>query len=567
MTLQVGLIKQNFQEIYSSLNESPYQLNLVANYSGTHIYDSNKGWGRFWRLFYRLNDLFLKNNLRLNRLKQALIHTHNLFENQLPIVQTHLHSYLNYLKQASGGYAINERPIHLNRKAITLWNEATNTYLKLLKGLQHKKMLRLISCIRTTNQNTLPFTTSLTQRVKMCSRIIALEGVSAAPLPLQNIKKIFKQKPIHALDIKELKKWINKINTQASHLNIIHKGISSLTKFFNTQNNRENTNYLPEALESFLETNGCTVFEKTDRKQIIWRKQTWKPGAIIRHGQTSFEIGKPLVHSNGDCTNNFLVFDLSSSKSIALIPPNRVKLSLTSFKPKTVPIPTAQIIEIMNGGRWALIERLSPINSIPWSSTTTPLSVDDLQKANALASLIKKCIETNSMPQNLSASNIMFDAQGTLKCLYPTSEQPFDFHALENFAYRAAAGIPAIFQYLMNTSGLLNHTIAKYYLAVTISTLKKESIHMANLGGIYRIGNSQVIDKAASFAKELSQLYTQLTSTVQEQHPEYDREILEKKIAESLLNHYRSNCAVSFLWPTFAESIIKTFSHSQAPLS
>lgn len=560
MPIQRTLLKDNFQELYSSLHtSSDRQLNLVANYSGTHIYNSTKGWGRFWRLFYRLTDLICHNNLRLNKLKEALIHTHDIFHKQLPILQIHLDNYLAYLKNASSGYLTNENQIHPDRNAIITWNSATSPSLKFFKKLQHKKIRGLIhACFGNKTSN--PFTTPVTAQVKMCSRIISLEGISASSLPLEILKKVFKQKSTHALEIKGLKKWIHKLNKQASHLNTISKGLCSLTRFFNRHtDNQVKSHYAPETLFLFLKTHGCTVFGHNDQKQITWRTKMWKPGSILSQGQTVFKIGKPLCHTSLS-TNNTLVFDLPDlPESIALIPPNRIFLTLARAEKETSSISSARIIEIMDGGRWALIERLWPIHSIPWKSTNIPLASDDLPKAHALVSLMKVCMETASTPRDLSPANIMFDAQGALKSLYPTPRYPFDFNALENFAYRSAAGNLAIFQYLMDNSGLANHAIAKYYMAIATSTLKKEAVHIANLGGVYRIGDSKVIDKAASFAKELSLLHSKITTTLQEKLPEYDPETLEKQVADTLLSHYRNNRTASFLWPTLAKSVIKTF--------
>lgn len=85
--------------MYHALH-SPEQrsLNLVANYSGTRIYDSRVGWGRLWRIFYAISDRIGKQDWRFDRMKSAILYTHELFHKQLPFVQEHVSNYEHYLQ-------------------------------------------------------------------------------------------------------------------------------------------------------------------------------------------------------------------------------------------------------------------------------------------------------------------------------------------------------------------------------------------------------------------------------------------------------------------------------------
>ena len=108
-------------------------LYLVANLSGTRIYDSTRGWGRLWRWFYRIIDRLTLQNYRLSKLQQAVEYTHRIFQEQLISLRQHMTCYETYLQKAGGGYEIIEGPVHDARKGIRLWNQSTLPFVKLMR--------------------------------------------------------------------------------------------------------------------------------------------------------------------------------------------------------------------------------------------------------------------------------------------------------------------------------------------------------------------------------------------------------------------------------------------------
>ncbi|HEV8052141.1 MAG TPA: hypothetical protein VGP47_06585, partial [Parachlamydiaceae bacterium] len=121
------LVESNFREIYHALKyPGEQQFPLVANLSGTRIYDSRYCWGRIWRWFYQLTAWTTgSRHLQESALKLAILRTHSLFHQEMAKVQLPLKSYLDYLHVCAKGYIVREGTFFPARSLITNWNAST----------------------------------------------------------------------------------------------------------------------------------------------------------------------------------------------------------------------------------------------------------------------------------------------------------------------------------------------------------------------------------------------------------------------------------------------------------
>src|SRR5262249_34317397 len=151
-------------------------LPLVANLSGTRLYDDRCGWGRLWRWFYSLSAWLIGNSVHESRLKRAIGLTHQLYHTHLQQLEPELKKYRQYLVRMGNEIPLKEVDYALARRRITQWNEAVGPFLQRWRS---SSALRAFFCLQTSSQ----------QQFQDYYRIIQLEGFHGAPLPLLPFKK------------------------------------------------------------------------------------------------------------------------------------------------------------------------------------------------------------------------------------------------------------------------------------------------------------------------------------------------------------------------------------------
>lgn len=134
----LDVMRSNLQEIYTvahrPLTDSP---TLIANLSGTRVYDTSRCWGRFWRIIYSIVWLFAGDSLRIRKLQNALYKTHEIFREHHVKIKHYIDQYDKYLKRAITGRSVKEDECAVIRSAITNWNDSTRPFLKFInrKGI------------------------------------------------------------------------------------------------------------------------------------------------------------------------------------------------------------------------------------------------------------------------------------------------------------------------------------------------------------------------------------------------------------------------------------------------
>lgn len=557
----IGLIRDNFLEIHHAIHHPNPELGglkLVANLSGTRIYDSTRGWGYLWCWFYRFADWFTGKEIRLDKLKCAVLHTHHLFHRTLPLIQEHLTSYETYLQRLGAGYAVVEDHFYTTRRSITLWNDACQ-FIRMLPGLRHSKLQKLLNLCFGQQFSMTQLAGPAAEGLYECQKIIDLEGISDGPLPLEIFKKILRKKPLNQIDNKSLGKWIKKINNAPSCVNTLHKGISAIAARY-TKNERPEAAKMANVvtLEAFLEDRGCTVFQQDDPSHMLWRHGL-KKGKLLNYYNKTITLGAQIVSSTSE-KDSTVVFSLEDRpQQVLVVGQNKAALSIRRFRlqGKNVGIQSVQFLDISSNGRWALMERLQPLNSHKWSSSGC-INSKDSDLMNALGTLLESFVKRNFTPANFCLSNIMVDAQFHLKALKPiTEEMPFDFNALEEFAFLCAAGNLTIFKHLMTMSGLSAHFTARFYNELIKNALNGDKTSIEDMSGICKISDPRVVDKGKAFVREILNLRNRLCMKIHEMQPNKDLKVIEKEVSNQILICHNATKACGILWPSLAQDVLR----------
>jgi len=169
-------LENNLREIYCAITCPEHcDTYLVGDPSGTRIYDSKSVLGRFWHWFHGVKEHFIHRNPLQENLKEAILHTHTIFHQQLSLVTQELACYKKYLINSGKGYAVKEDDYFKARSAITDWNAATAPFMKMLQTHPNSCVDTLFAnCFPEHPENTLRglFLPTSANELQECQRII-----------------------------------------------------------------------------------------------------------------------------------------------------------------------------------------------------------------------------------------------------------------------------------------------------------------------------------------------------------------------------------------------------------
>jgi hypothetical protein len=512
------VLENNLREIYHAIrNPSENSIPLVANISGTRIYDSRFCWGILWRFFYQIANWALgTDQSHLTPLQKALLNTHETFQNEIPKVQTALAHYQNCLKKGGKRYEIPEKEYLAAKEIITSWNCSTGPFLKLIQKTSSKQ--RLFESLGSVLPKT-TFDCPEAPILREYQKIIDLENFQRSPLPFCSIKKSSRKITLNAHDQNDLDQWISNLNQQNLRVKKVHQAVQNLISFYaNSPLNQEALLHQSGEFELFLEDRGCRIFQKSDPKHLKWRDGL-KKGQQFILSHSELILGNEL-YINKSYGNHMRAYAIEGQpQRIARIAQNSYALKLHDLRMQkncVYDIEPALMLDISYDGKIALYERMKGLLSLSWTSNQGVLTYNDEIIVNQLAKLIKGFISSNSTPSNFTVASIMLNDQQKLKFIEPQTKCSFDFNALEEFIHACASDNKLILQELMTRSGLNNHPIAKFYRDIVTGTLNDDSIAPDDLAGIYKISDPKVVDRAINLAKHIKSKKNQLLNKNEE---------------------------------------------------
>jgi len=524
----------NVKEFYYAIrNSTAATIPLIANWSGTRLYNSHYGWGRLWRWFYSIVSLFTNKNPRLAPIEKAVLHTHTTFHSQLKELSLSLDHYQHYLKQLGGGYAIKESDYITTRKKINDWNASYMPFVKMMQTLNNPRVEGLLEyCFKREG----PFFDSpLIAKIEMCQKIIDLEGETGGPLPLAAFSKAIKGKIITKLDHEELDRWVRKINSSEVSVNVLHLGLLAIS----AQNNHGDK---VAALELLLKNKGCTVFTQPDPEQIEWRTQLHE-GIEVAYNDTILTLDAEISPSLAK-NDHTRIFGIRNQPDIVvLFPENRAILGIREEEQKEIDnskekfgIECSRFIEISIDGEMARMQRLQPLSSHAWET-----SYRDKQLIEHLVVFLRNLIKNDVTPINFSTS-LMLDDNGQLKSLKPLAAGPFDFNALEDFISDCAGGNLVIFHRLMTESGLATHPTANFYHELLRNAFDGDTTEVEDLAAIYRIEDPKVIDRGVKLINDALIMQRNLCRNPQVRKENINKMILQNHRATGAASRFQFHC-------------------------
>jgi hypothetical protein len=508
---------------------------LTANFSGTRVYDSTRGWGRLWRWFYGVINRLTFKNFQLEKLKQSINHTHHLFQQQLILLRQNISSYENYLKQSGSGYEINESLIHPIRQQIQLWNQSTLPFIKLIRNGHCDKLNQLFKlCFGESLEYSILWDVPYSLVSESIANLIDIEGVIQGPMPLEVFKKILKNKPLNLLDSKALEKWIRKIN-QCPYVDKVNGALVAIVNRYLPREMDKSTQVI--RLKIFLEEKGCDVFRQDDLEHLKWRNEV-KNGTMLSHGNLQWEIEAsiPSLKLEGDKT---LIFTLKNSSKVLLIGQNVSVLGMRALRLKDFKDCAIQpaSLEIYEEGRWAVMEWMCSLESRQWLTPqgNNSLHPSDLALANELSKLIERSIKQQTTPSNFCSASLMYDQNQKLRMLKPMVDKAFDFNALKEFAIACAAGNQAVLKYIMIKSGLADHPVCVFYRELIKNALEGDETSIDDMAGIYKILDPRVVEKGAILVKEMLAVRDERSLKMRQKYPYKETKLILKEVNSELM--------------------------------
>jgi hypothetical protein len=582
MSSDLSLMRSNLQEIYSVVHQKdPQPPYLVANLCGTRLYDPEFGWGRFWSWCYNMLHCFTGDSLKLRKISQAMQVTDQIFKDHLPEILNNVNTYKEYLQNATNGYPVKEGDYFAARYIITLWNDYTRSFLKLMNSKNRVlvDILTLFPGIDPTKDvfdQPFKIRADLLKSLYQYQNIIDLEGWLGGPLPLETMTRVAAGKKVAESDLTEFRKFAGKVDKIAGEIDLltIHRPCRSVIEHaLGDAADAETVRRQVGELELKIYDSDCTtVFKKCDPKHDQWRKGL-QPGDQITINDKVLILKERIGAKAGEDLNH--IYNLAKDQ-VALIGFNRAILSikdrmLVNYKGS---IPVVQFLEVDARGRCAVMEKLCSLDSINWTTTGKELTEEDRIRCEPILNQLRHLVEIDRTPTHFAPRYLGFDKQGQLKCLRITQDDHFNFVALEDFVYKVSKGNKMVFKYIMQESGLTDNLNGRYLQLMVTDAIKlplnEKGRDAGDVGDTKGSGitDSRVVDHAKLLCQRIREMKVALHEKLKKEHAETAKRcatlpsIYENAIRMALTKQYTISGACGTLWHTmegnaFASIVVK----------
>lgn len=557
--MSIELVRDNFQEICHAAGPSREGgIHLVANFSGTRIYDSRVGWGRLWRWFYDIAEAITGKDYRFIKFKCAVLRTHHLFHIALQHLSKHLGSYDAYMKQVGSGYDVRENEVHHSRQAITLCYRSFFPFIKLLRGKPNPKLMKIFqACFPHKKQSKEMLGLWLTpdiNKLEAAQKIIALEGISQGPLPLEIFKKIIRGKTLNVLDNKSLDVWIKKVNSHVSSVDKVHGAMKEIAVGYKKASDVGLD--IAALLETYLSDRGCRVFDAKDPNYLQWRKRL-KAGDIITYKGEDMTLGR-RINALAEGVGDLMSFEVAGEAGrMVLVAQNRAALLIRKYRQEEAGgfgVEPVELLDVFAEGRYGLIEKVEPITWRKWVGIGHE---GDRRLLDEVVTLLQWFVNQDATPSGFAASKLVLDGNFCLRSLVPMKKKAFDFNDLEDFVMQFANGNQSIFQYVMAKSGLLKHKTALFYRELVTGALKGQKMQADDLAAIYKIVDFKIVNRGVELVKHVLRMHQDLCWRVSQMQFENDSNEVEDKVRAAILQAYKETKACGVLWPSMSEDVFK----------
>lgn len=573
--MSLDLLRSNLQEIYASVHQP--ESSLVPNMAGTRLYDSSRGWGRLWKLFYQLFSCCQAvQSLKERKLQEALNKTSSVFNEELLKVQPPLKAYGEHLDSVCNGYEPRE-DYTKERREITAWNNATLPFLKLFHSQQNAKLRAIFEQhfpqgadeaeeVKEAEEKEaaapLPFRADFLKACAAQQSIIDLEGILGGdPLPYEPLARICRGQSLNQGHLAALKTFVEKLMQHENELEVVllHQALKGLVESACPNIYNEASNVLAR-LELTLAEQGCTLFSKKDEKHVAWR-DSLQPGNEIFCNLRPLVLGPQVGPRHRD--DKTMIFEVQElPNQLVMIGVNRAILGIKAelnrkyreLRGHGEP-PVVEFMAIDEHGTCALIPKLGEsLENIQWyidSENRISMAPESLARLWLLAQFINELLKMGRTPINLSLRDLRFSEDGREICFLRVPKlDVLDYNALSDFIFAVSTNNStavsennlAIFKQLMEQSGMTRHSIAQFYQLIVENALSKAPRDVQNIVEASGIEDPRVVDRAKTLHADLIALKGRLCGV--DCTPAQ-----EVTVCKNLLKQYKQTNAAGILWP------------------
>lgn len=405
--------------------------------------------------------------------------------------------------------------------------------------------------------------------------IIALEGISNSRLPYALLKWVSENFACHQdrLDhpekIEALSRYLTRLQRAQDFFTIkpFHKGLAAVVAHLNAHQTSHPS--LPKASLVYLEdafkyvealqeerVRNWGVFFDNDKDHLEWRASL-VPGDQLDLEGTPVVLGQ-AVHPKSLTEDHFLVFEIvGNPDSLVWIGPNKAILHLLKDAWRDKPqVPSFEIEKVEPKGRFAIIEKLYPIN-YDWTSTKESFSnLAKIKETLApIVSLVRLFIEEDRMPSTFSLPYLMLDKKGQLRSLIESPKTYLQPKLLDDFLYEVASGNTAIYLDLLEATGLRSTKLNEFYVYIMKRALKGEEVNFNVSAASENIVEPDVIRQSEKLYHEVIHLRDELKLILQKKHNVSNPKSVLQILDESILEAYKESRAFGRFLPSLKDEI------------
>jgi hypothetical protein len=551
--MSLELLGSNLREIFVAIHDDNSQeLDLVPNGFGTRLYHVSEGWGRLWKWFFNIIELFIGEGFEKEKLQEALEKTHTIFKKEVSSIQEHIKNYNSYLQAIIDGNMVKES-YHDVCHSITNWYRETAVFTSLAQRKENEKLSKLFQ--QHYNMEEFPFSCTYDeQELQKIQKIIDLEGLFQKPLPLFILKKLATAQEITESESQKLQSWIAKINkNDRIDLEIFHEGLRACVDCFSTKQPPADLSILELALAD----RKCELFDRPDQAHMRWRKSL-KSGDNIQCNGKQIKIGDPVGAKFTELDRHIIFTVEDDPQEIIVIGINKAVLSLEYriMQDKCAGTYFPNYIDVDAQGICARVERLKrSLDRVVWVGSDS-LDPTDKNTAEPIANLMKYWIKNKITLQDMSLKNFMFSNDDILKYAKINFPVDIDYIALEDFVLACSKGNLAIFLYLVKNSTLNLQTYRQLYTCMMQHALNNEEKKAEEAASILRIDDPKIFIRANQLYNEVRLLKEKCCSTIFENFIVNDRDLLSTTVNKNIKDFHLKTHSGGIIWHSAEQAVI-----------
>ncbi len=557
-------VGKNLQEIYSAVHDpcaSDY--NLVA--FRDRLYSARGTlFGRIVVFYQSLLSLLLGYDYRFRNVQKALLATHELYKKQAAHIMTHVKSAEDLIcKMAEAVDASMPALDDLNAK-IEEFVQNTRPFLKIYrKG--HPKVIQLFRqfCPEIAQNST--FSNKEVYKKSRDLHVMKhLIGVSRGSLPWHVLKSAAQGLALPDEQKHQLKQWVGQLNKECSSITCrqLDKAICALVHILRSAGEREGVPPVRVGnLQCQMLRHGCQFLLDPDPKHIGWRSHL-HAGDILSIKERKITLGDPIGRKPPSEVDNTLIFSIRNDPSkIVVVRHNRnmlrmqqklrkrAKTNSWGFKPLTYQ-------EVHLKGLFAIAEMLLPV-------------ANDPNKIDIATRILSWLCKQEWTPTHFMAKYLMVTPTGEIVSTTECELGPFDFNALEQFAFDMSHNHHDHYRDIIERSNLLDQPAAKLYRDIILKgVLEYFGLSTPQLLLKYKtftdktvrelisengINDEKVIERAHTLFEEAKQIMSQCLRELADQYEVPTGHY--KQVHEICYNVLQQYMAVGRFWPSLSQQI------------